>query len=168
LSDGVVDLVVMRHGIAVDRDDPACPDDPARPLTDDGIVRTIAAARGLRALGIAPRTIWTSPFTRSIQTAEIVARAFPNTITTTTEALAPGGDVDVILRLLADGGPHLVVGHNPDLLHLIAVLVSSAPVVGLVLKKAGAVGIVGPLAQGRAQMRWFASPAMLRRLGHDS
>jgi hypothetical protein len=38
-------LYLMRHGIAIDREDPDCPPDPERYLTPKGIQRTRAAAR---------------------------------------------------------------------------------------------------------------------------
>ncbi len=65
-------LYLMRHGIAIDREDPDCPPDPERYLTPKGIQRTRAAARGLRALRVKPTALLTSPFVRAVQTGEIV------------------------------------------------------------------------------------------------
>src|SRR5581483_8354066 len=65
-------LYLMRHGIAIDREDPDCPPDPERFLTPKGIQRTRAAARGLRALRVKPAALLTSPYVRAVQTGEIV------------------------------------------------------------------------------------------------
>ena len=43
---------LFRHGIAIDREDPASPPEADRFLTPKGIAKTEAAARGLHALGI--------------------------------------------------------------------------------------------------------------------
>jgi len=65
-------LYLMRHGIAIDREDPDCPPDPERYLTPKGIQRTRAAARGLRALRVKPAALLTSPYVRAVQTGEII------------------------------------------------------------------------------------------------
>src|SRR5579864_7790946 len=65
-------LYLMRHGIAIDREDADCPPDPERYLTPKGIQRTRGAARGLRALRVKPTTLLTSPYVRAVQTGEIV------------------------------------------------------------------------------------------------
>ena len=64
-------LYLVRHGIAMDREDPNCPPDTERPLTPKGMKRTHAAALGLHALKIHPDAVLTSPWLRAVQTAEI-------------------------------------------------------------------------------------------------
>ena len=64
-------LYLIRHGIAVDREDPNCPPDTERPLTPKGMKRSHAAALGLRALDVKPNAVLTSPWLRAVQTAEI-------------------------------------------------------------------------------------------------
>ena len=44
-------LYLVRHGVAVDREDPNCPPDTERPLTPKGMKKSHAAALGLFALG---------------------------------------------------------------------------------------------------------------------
>ena len=65
-------LYLMRHGIAIDREDVDCPPEPERYLTPKGIQRTRAAARGLRDLRIKPASLLSSPYVRAVQTGEIV------------------------------------------------------------------------------------------------
>jgi phosphohistidine phosphatase len=64
-------VYLIRHGIAVDREDPNCPPDTERPLTPKGMKRSHSAALGLRALDVKPSAVLTSPWLRSVQTAEI-------------------------------------------------------------------------------------------------
>ena len=64
-------LYLVRHGIAMDREDPNCPPDTERPLTPRGMKRTHAAALGLLAMKVKPDAVLTSPWLRSVQTAEI-------------------------------------------------------------------------------------------------
>ena len=44
-------LYIVRHGIAIDREDPKSPPDPDRYLTEEGIERTKQVAKGIVALG---------------------------------------------------------------------------------------------------------------------
>ena len=68
-------LYIVRHGIAVDREDPKAPPEAERPLTAKGIQKTRSAALGLRSAGAKPDVLITSPYVRAAQTAEIFAEA---------------------------------------------------------------------------------------------
>ena len=65
-------LYLMRHGIAIDREDPDCPTEEERYLTSKGIDRTRSAAHGLAELKVKPAVLLTSPLVRAVQTGEIV------------------------------------------------------------------------------------------------
>lgn len=69
-----MEVTFFRHGIAVDRADPLAPVDFERPLTLDGKNKTESAARGMRALGIRPAIVLSSPFKRCVQTARLIAQ----------------------------------------------------------------------------------------------
>ena len=69
-------LYIVRHGIAIDREDPKCPPDPERFLTEEGTEKTKQVAKGLAEIGTVPDLILSSPYVRAFQTAEIVASAF--------------------------------------------------------------------------------------------
>ena len=47
-------LYIVRHGIAVDRDDPKCPPEAERPLTAEGVKKTRSAALGMKSMGANP------------------------------------------------------------------------------------------------------------------
>ena len=66
-------LFIVRHGIAIDREDPKCPPDPERFLTEEGIEKTRQAAKGVAEIGAVPDSMLSSPYIRAAQTAEIFA-----------------------------------------------------------------------------------------------
>ena len=47
-------LFIVRHGIAIDREDPKCPSDPERYLTPEGLKKTREAANGFAAVENSP------------------------------------------------------------------------------------------------------------------
>lgn len=159
-------LILFRHGIAIDRDDPASPAEAERFLTPEGMKRTREAARGLRRLIDAPRVILASPYLRARQTAEIVAETFglPDERLVTTEALLPEAAGGLLLRELGRRAEEgiLAVGHAPNLDGVIAAAVGArSAFTGL--KKAGVAVLefeeVGP---GRARLTGLYTPKALR------
>lgn len=133
-------LHIFRHGIAIDRDDPASPPEEDRFLTPKGVAHTQAAAQGLRALGIKPDLILTSPLLRAKQTAEIACEAlgYPVKKLRQTGALKseakPAELFDELSALKAD--EVMCVGHAPNVDNVIAFAIGSrSPVTEL--KKAG-------------------------------
>src|SRR5690606_30458577 len=66
-------LVLLRHGIAQDRVEGGV--DADRRLTPRGLRRTREAVQGLRALGVAPRVVLSSPYRRARETAELAIEA---------------------------------------------------------------------------------------------
>ena len=68
-----MDLFIIRHAWAAERDDAAYPDDSLRPLTDEGRNRFARMVEALVPRGLTPQLIVTSPMLRCLQTAEILA-----------------------------------------------------------------------------------------------
>src|SRR5260370_8651827 len=64
-------MYIVRHGIAIDREDPKCPPDPERYLTEEGVEKTKQVAKGVAALGVTADLFLTSPYVRAAQTAGI-------------------------------------------------------------------------------------------------
>ncbi len=162
-------LYLMRHGPAVNREDPDCPPDAERPLTREGAQRTRQAALGLRRLGVKPQVILSSPLLRALQTAEAVAEVLglPKEKIRRTAVLEPEADpaefLKEIARLTSD--ETLCAGHAPNLDELIAHAVG-ARVPFTSLKKAG-VACLGfePGASARGSLLWLYPPKVLRFLG---
>jgi len=69
-----MELYLVRHGIAQDRDAEGVSSDADRALTKEGKARTREVARGLRARGVRPARIGTSPYRRAEETARILAK----------------------------------------------------------------------------------------------
>jgi phosphohistidine phosphatase len=133
-------LYLMRHGIAIDREDPECPPDPERHLTPKGIEKTRSAARGLRPMKVNPNLVLSSPYLRAMQTAEIacVALEIPVSRIRKTDALLPGASplqlVDELSKTKAD--EVICFGHAPQMDEFIALAVHASKAC-TELKKAG-------------------------------
>ena len=69
-----MELLIVRHAIALERDTNRWPDDEERPLSARGLARARKAALGLKALSAAPGRVLTSPLLRAAQTAAILAQ----------------------------------------------------------------------------------------------
>ena len=161
-------LYLVRHGIAVDRTDPKSPPEAERPLTARGVQKTRAAALGLRALGVKPDAVVTSPFVRAAQTAEIFSEAlgFPLDKIRVSEALKPAENPAEILKEISRLKAKEVAcfGHAPNLDLLIAQL-SGARSPFTALKKAGVACFEQTSAHGRWNLLWILTPKALRDLG---
>jgi phosphohistidine phosphatase len=124
-----------------------------------------AAAAGMRALGIAPDLVLTSPLVRSRQTAEIICEALGGT-PVEDPRLRPGmrlGDLEDALLEHPDAVAPMVCGHEPDLSQVVAELTGG----GMVELKKGSLAIldVESLRPGRGRLRALYPPAALRLLG---
>src|SRR6266436_1166178 len=71
----LMQLYIVRHGIAIDREDPKCPPEAERYLTEEGIEKTKQVAKGIAALGAHADLMVSSPLVRATQTAAIFAEA---------------------------------------------------------------------------------------------
>src|SRR2546429_2416101 len=118
-------LYIVRHGIAIDREDPKCPPDPERYLSEEGVEKTKAVAKGLASLRVAPGLFVTSPYTRAVQTAEIFADAldYSKQKIRRSELLLPGAEPTLLFRELArdkQASSIFLFGHAPHLDDVIA------------------------------------------------
>ena len=69
-----MDCVLLRHGIAVERDEWEGLE-ADRPLTERGAKRVAQVAGGLNRLGVQPTHVLSSPLIRAIETAKIAHRS---------------------------------------------------------------------------------------------
>ncbi|MGB9510060.1 MAG: histidine phosphatase family protein, partial [Candidatus Acidiferrum sp.] len=134
-------LYIVRHGVAIDREDPKCPADPDRFLTDEGIEKTRLAAEGVAEIAAVPDLILTSPYVRAVQTAELFAATleYSKQKIRKTDVLLPGAEPLQLFRELAkdkDASCVFVFGHAPHLDELIAMAVGTKHHITS-LKKAG-------------------------------
>ena len=165
-----MELLLVRHGIAADRDASEWPDDAARPLTEEGAERFRKAAKGIGALVPSVDRLLTSDYRRAAQTAEILAEELGWPAPEPVRELgagAPPQDLVGVLQPLAAASAVALVGHEPDLSSLASYLVSGDPdAVAIDLKKGGVIGlgIDGVPAPGEAVLYWAIPPRALRGL----
>jgi phosphohistidine phosphatase len=164
-------LTVIRHGLAVERQEAASaaqPDD-ARPLTEKGRRRMKRVARGLALLVPHVDLLASSPLLRAGQTAELLARHYTMVKPLVVPELAPSVPLGQLLDWLRgqqSEGTVAVVGHEGGLSTFVSWLVSGRPQSHLALKKGGACLIEFPnkVEPGAARLEWLLTPRQLRRL----
>ncbi|HXZ19470.1 MAG TPA: phosphohistidine phosphatase SixA [Candidatus Acidoferrales bacterium] len=117
-------IYLIRHGIAIDREEPDCPPDAERPLTKKGIEKARLVMEGLRELGAKPDVILSSPLVRAWQTAEIAAKVlhFSRDKIRRCNALLPEADPNALMKELARTKTDQVMctGHAPHMDEFIA------------------------------------------------
>jgi phosphohistidine phosphatase len=166
-----MDLYIVRHAIAFDRDPEQWPDDSQRPLTPRGIRRFRAAAQGARRVIAAPEVVLSSAFTRAWHTAEILEERARWPAPIRCEALERPDAHAAVVEALGEHAASTavaVVGHEPYLHELASYLLTSDPNrVAFDLKKGSVTTLRlgdGSTA-GAAQLLWSLTPKLMRALG---
>jgi phosphohistidine phosphatase len=165
-----MELYVVRHGIAIDREDPKCPPDPERYLTEEGIEKTKRVAAAVAELSASPDLLLSSPYVRAMQTAEIFAAAldYPKQKIRRTDLLLPGSEPTLFFRELAKDkqtSTLFIFGHAPQLDDIIASALGSKHHITS-LKKAGVALLeLKRVSPPNGQLLWLAPPKLLRRAG---
>lgn len=163
----MLELYLIRHGIAADPENYT--NDAERPLTDEGKQKTKKVAKRLSDLKLQFDVILTSPLLRARQTAEILQASGLSSHLEESEQLKFDGDLYNWLNWLEAwrqrGGTCLaLVGHQPSLGDWAETLVWGNPRGGLILKKAGAMGLVLPETGspvGHSHLFWLTPPRLL-------
>jgi phosphohistidine phosphatase len=167
-----VKIVLIRHAEAGDPDPVRYPDDRLRPLVPAGEEEHATIARGLAKLDLGVTHVFTSPFLRARQTAEITARAVGWAGTpVVTEALGDRFSIPALLEKLGRLPGDAVVlcfGHEPHLSRFAAHLLHRQGAVRIALAKSGAIALecYAAPAAGMARLVFMLPPEeMLRLLG---
>jgi phosphohistidine phosphatase len=164
-----MELYIVRHGIAIDREDPKCPPDPERFLTPEGIEKTRQAAKGVAEIASIPDLILTSPYVRAAQTAEIFATAleYSKQKIRKSDLLLPGAEPLQLFRELAkdkDLSSVFVFGHAPHLDDLMAMAVGTKHHI-TALKKAGVAFVeLRRLVPPSGELVWLGTPKLFRKI----
>ena len=165
-----MELYIVRHGIAIDREDPKCPPDPERYLTEEGIEKTKKVAKGVAALGAAPDLLLSSPYVRAWQTAEIFASAFdsPKGKIRKTDHLLPGAEAAALFRELAkekDASVVFVFGHGPNVDDVLAAALGVKHH-ATSMKKAGVALLeLKRVSPPSGELVWLGTPKLLKKSG---
>jgi phosphohistidine phosphatase len=163
-----MELYIVRHGIAIDREDPKSPADPERYLTEEGIDKTKQIAKRVAGFKISPDLLISSPYVRAMQTAELFAAAFdyPKQKIRRSDSLLPGTEPSHFFKEIArekNSSAIFCFGHAPQLDDLIATALGSKHHITQ-LKKAGVAAIeLKRLTPPSGQLLWLATPKLLRK-----
>ena len=166
----MMDCVLLRHGIAVERDEWEGKD-ADRPLTERGAKRVAQVAAGLNWLDVQPTHVLSSPLIRAIETAKIAHRSLRvRSAVQIVDELLPDAPPDRLLSILHDLPPEscvLCVGHEPQLGMAASVLLSGRASASFPLKKAGAclIELAIRAKPGRGVLRWWLTPSQLWAIG---
>ncbi len=170
-------LFLVRHAIAMEREDFDGADDLLRPLTDAGRKKAKRAFRGFQRLYDRPELIVHSEAVRSRETAEILGRVTGAPLAET-PLLNPGADYAAFLKLMKKDDTGAVerlvlVGHEPDISEILSGILAppsgdkQRPVfLHFDVKKASCIE-VDLHAPGSGELCNFITPKVLRQLGRD-
>jgi len=162
-------VYLVRHGIAIDREDPNCPPEVERYLTREGVKKTRSVAKSIHAAAIDPTIFVSSPYVRCMQTAEIFADVFGYDSGKIRQSLnlRPGSNpVDFLKEAGGSKAQEIICfGHAPNMDQLIAHMVGArSPITEL--RKAGVACVdMNSMIGGKGTLQWAVTPKLLRRLG---
>jgi len=163
-------VYLVRHAIAHERNRVRWPNDALRPLTSAGIVKFRKAARGLADWLPASAVLLTSPFVRARETAAILAEARGRAKPIECAQLGAHQPVSGAFELLRPRKEKAVVlvGHEPYLSGFLSSALGGQDTrLKVEFKKGGATCIefASRIEPGRATLCWMLPPRMLRALG---
>lgn len=161
-------VYVIRHAKAVDRAKWKGAD-TKRPLTPKGVKTMKRVAASLKkTYSLRLDMILSSPFARACDTAQILAKGFhAKKKLRLVDELMPHGDLHRFLNRTLSEYPAksriAVVGHEPDLSRLIALLLRQSGRMSLDFKKGGLcrIDIEGTPGAGRGVLKWFLPPKLI-------
>lgn len=164
-----MNIYVMRHGLAANLARRG--KDSERPLTRKGERRIWDCAEAMEKMGLKFEAIFSSPYLRARQTAEIVADAFNcGKRLNLTDTLAPGGTlkrfIDYVKSLDPVPDDLLVVGHEPGLSEFISLLTCGDRHLQLNFKKGGLCKLTARALSGEhcATLEWLLTPRQMRAM----
>ena len=168
--EGSVDLYLVRHAPAFQRDPDRWPKDSERPLTPEGEEEFRLAARGLARMVPRADVILSSPARRAWRTAEILSELDswpapePSPVVAASRRRASPEKATLALGAYADAKYVVVVGHKPRLQELAAYLLTGEGDGLEVNIRKGSVMCIrfdGAPAPGIGKLRWLLTPKAL-------
>ena len=170
-----MNLYLVRHAIAEERDSRRWPDDALRPLSARGRSRFERAAAGLRRLGIEVDVLLTSPYVRAWATAVVLSAEAGWPAPIVLDAARPRTRLEHTLAELAriaeqrssigEGRALALVGHEPDLGQLASLLLIGEPHALWLRWRKGGVACLRcdpALLPGSATLEEYLPPRVLR------
>ena len=163
-----MNLYLIRHAIA-EEENPSG-EDSQRELTDKGAKKMRLIAKGLRTLGVDFDLIVSSPYTRAVQTAEILSEVFKKKKFVLSDHLMPAGDMDLLIAEINEKysvNSLAIVGHEPYLSGLISLLTAGGAPVEMTFKKGGVCHLSTDDLHHthKATLEWLLTPGVLVEIG---
>ncbi len=161
-----MEVYLVRHAAAPERDPDRWPDDSERPLTPEGEREFRLAARGLDRLVPSVDAILSSPYRRAWRTAEILSELASWPAPEPSPLLEPTLPPEKAALALRDhAGAVAVVGHRPGLHELAAYLLTGRGdglEIGLEKGGVACIRFDGVLEPGAGELRWMLTPELLK------
>ncbi|MCK6455400.1 MAG: phosphohistidine phosphatase SixA [Phycisphaerae bacterium] len=163
-------VYLVRHAIAVARGAGTEFADANRPLTSEGIKKMRRCTAALQQVGVRLTEVWTSPYVRAVQTAEILLGGFGNAVPIrVVEHLAPAGEFDLLVEELSRqpmSAGIALVGHEPFLGEFATYLLTGLRSGRVRFKKGGVAcfeitDLERPI---RGDLRWMLTPRQMMRI----
>jgi phosphohistidine phosphatase len=170
---GSVELYLVRHTPAFQKDHDCWPHDSKRPLTPEGEEEFRLAARGLARIVPRADVLLSSPARRAWHTAQILSELEswpapePLAVVAASRRRASAEKATLALGDYAEAKYVAVVGHKPRLRELAAYLLTGEEDgLEIEIRKGGVMCICfeGAPAPGTGKLRWLLRPGALRFL----
>jgi phosphohistidine phosphatase len=166
-----MNLYLLRHAKAAERDAAKFPDDTLRPLTPEGEKRTRRGAKAMRELELAFDAILSSPWLRAKQTAQLVAEILgAERKLQFTDALRGDATPELVLAELRAKHRNLdsvlLVGHEPHLSSAISLLLVGNQSLAINFRKGGLCKLVVDWSGKKpfASLDWLLTAKQLEKL----
>jgi phosphohistidine phosphatase len=161
-------LYLIRHASAAQRG-PNYPDDSQRPLLDKGKRQSLALLKLLKTLDAELDRLFSSPYLRAVQTAQALEPCLPK-----------GRSLEHLLNLTHDNYDLLLgelsknlkktdqtialVGHEPYMSELAAVLLTGETRLAIDFRKAAVMRLTGKLLPGQLKLEFLVPAAIFKHL----
>jgi phosphohistidine phosphatase len=161
-----MELYIIRHAWAADRDDSRWPGDDARPLTPEGRERFARVAKKLAGCSMTPGVIATSPLIRCVETAQLLAAALDGPKVVELDELRPGSNLEGLSRwTVRQAAKHeqiAWVGHAPDVGRLVGALIGDGgSLIHFAKGAAAAIRFDGEPTIGNGELQWLVTAKTL-------
>ena len=160
-----MNLFFLRHGIAAE---PGKGSDAERPLTGKGERKLHLVAEAIAAMELSFDRIFSSPYLRARQTAELIAEALKaRKRLEFTDTLLPGAEPADVVHFLDSlkpvPGEVLLVGHEPNMSEIISFLVAGDARLAVTMKKGGLCKVTAEILAARrcASLEWLLTPKQM-------
>lgn len=160
-------IYFLRHASAGQKQFSNQANDEKRPIDKVGEAQSHDVGRAMAYIGVTANVIISSPLTRAVQTADIVAQeiGYEEKIVRD-DALRPEASFEQFKALLnrhKDKLSIMVVGHDPSMTEFVnRVLSSGAPLSAVEMKKGGVAKVEKELRRP-AMLRWLITPKLVQR-----